>query len=122
MAQSPDWQQSTNWTLYHLVGRKFYQVKVDSLANYPSRNLNTDSMRLFLSAATSLPSDKTPVWMGAFVVTCMIDGKTKKIDISSYGGFFADETTNKYYTVPEQVQKKWLDYLAQCAGSLRTRK
>ena len=122
IAQSPSWQHSTNWTLYNLGGTKFYHVKVDSLANYPSRNLNDDSMRLFLSGATDLASDKPPVWMGAYVVTCLIDGQKKKIDISTYGGFFFDERTNKYYTVPQQFQKIWLDYLASCTGALSSSK
>jgi hypothetical protein len=117
-AQSSVWQKSARWTLYNIRGAKFYKVPLDSLDQFKKKTLNDDSMRTFLSVATELPADKSPMWMGAYVVSCSIDGRTRKIDVSSYGGFFYDESTRKYYSIPENSQKDWLNYLAACAGSL----
>lgn len=60
--------------------------------------------------------------MGAYVTSCIVDHKMRKIDISSYGGFFYDETDKKYYGIQQQMQKEWLDYLAACAGSVPSQK
>lgn len=120
-AQSPAWQKSAHWTLYNIRGAKFYKVPLDSLDQFEKKPLNDDSMRTFLSVAAALPPDKAPMWMGAYVVSCSIDGRTCKVDVSSYGGFFFDESTQKYYSIPENSQKNWLNYLAASAGSLSTK-
>lgn len=121
-AQAPAWQQSSQWTLYNVRGAKFYKVAPDSLDNYNHRHLNDDSMRAFLSGSSTLPADNPPMWMGAFVASCIIDNQRHKIDISSYGGFFFDETDKKYYSVTQKNQKDWLNYLAGCAGSIPLQK
>jgi hypothetical protein len=121
-AQSPVWNQSSQWTIYNVRGAKFYKIGVDSLSAFNRQPLNDDSMRMFLAQASALPSDKAPMWMGAFVTSCTIDHKMRKIDISSYGGFLFDEAEKKYYTVADDVQKDWLNYLAACAGSVPTQK
>lgn len=122
VAQTPSWNQTTKWTLYNTNSTKFYKISADSLSNYPNRLLNTDSMQLFLLHVTALQSDKPPIWMGAFVTSCMVDGKLRKIDISRYGGFFFDETDRKFYEVSESVQKDWLNYLVACASALASTK
>jgi hypothetical protein len=121
-AQQPVWQQSGQWTIYNVRGAKFYKIAADSLYRYASRPLNDDSMRIFLSHSSALPADKPPVWMGAYVTSCTIDHQKRKIDISSYGGFFFDETEKKYYSVPQEIQKDWLNYLAGCAGALTAKR
>jgi hypothetical protein len=121
-AQQPDWQQSSQWTLYNVRGAKFYKIAADSLDRYANRPLNDDSMHIFLSHSFALPSDKAPAWMGAFVTSCTLDHKKRKIDISSYGGFFFDETEKKFYSVPENIQRDWLNYLAGSAGALSSKK
>ena len=118
VAQAPAWRQSAGWTLYNVRGAKFYKVALDSLGKYDKRPLSDDTMRRFLSQASQMPSDKAPIWMGAYVSSCLVDHKTRKIDISSYGGFFFDETDKKYYSVPQELQNEWLNYLADCAGAL----
>jgi hypothetical protein len=117
-AQTPAWQHSSDWTLYNLGGKKFYKVKLDSLSFYNHRPLDDDSMHNFLAHSSALVSDQAPLWMGAFVASCMIDNKMHKIDISSYGTFFFDETDKKYFSVTQGVQKDWLKYFANSAGSI----
>lgn len=121
-AQSAAWQQSSHWTLYNLGGVKFYKVKTDSLSFYNSRPLDDDSMHDFLAHASGLASEQAPLWMGAFVTSCLIDGKIHKVDISSYGTFFFDETTKKYFQVTQDVRTDWLNYLANSAGSVPSKK
>ena len=121
-AQLPVWRGANHWTLYNLRGAKFYKVPLDSLDSYNSGHLNDDSMRTFISRATVMPSAKAPMWMGAFVTTCMINHKKRKVDISSYGGFFYDEIDKKYYSVPQEIQKEWLNYLAESAGAIPSQK
>ncbi|HEY4064150.1 MAG TPA: hypothetical protein VGM30_19725 [Puia sp.] len=121
-SQSSTWNRSSHWTIYNTGGSKFYKIPTDSLNTYNNRLLNDDSMRKFLAEASELRSDKAPMWMGARVASCVIDNKIRKIDISSYGGFFFDETDKKYYSVPDAVQKEWLGYLADCIGSVPFRK
>jgi len=101
---------------------KFYKVKTDSLSFYNSQPLNDDSMRDFLATASGLASEQAPLWMGAFVTSCLIDGKMHKVDISSYGTFFFDETAKKYYQVTQDVRTDWLNYLANSAGSVPSKK
>jgi hypothetical protein len=120
--QVSQWQRSSHWTLYNVGGAKFYSISVDSLKTYNSRPLSDDTIHDFLAHVFLPPSDKPPVWMGAYVATCIIDGHKRKIDISSYGGFFFDEAEKKYYSVSERDQKDWLDYLANCAGSIPLQK
>jgi len=121
-AQAPAWQQSSEWTLYNVHGAKFYKIAQDSLDKYNKRSLNDDSMRAFLTHSSVMPSEKAPMWMGAYVASCTIDHRRRKIDISSYGGFFFDEAEKKYYSVPQEMQKEWLNYLAECAGSIPSQK
>jgi len=120
IAQPTVWQKASNWTLYNVRGAKFYKVDLDSLERYNRRPLNDDSMRSFLSQSVELPPGKAPMWMGAYVSSCIIDHKKRKIDISSYGGFFFDESNNKFYSLPQNIEKDLLNYLADCAGSLTT--
>lgn len=120
LAQSTAWQKASGWTLYNIHGAKFYKVALDSLDRYHHRPLNDDSMRTFLSQSVELPTEKAPMWMGAYVASCIVDRRKWKIDISSYGGFFFDETNKKFYSVPQAIQKDWLNYLADCAGALST--
>lgn len=121
-AQAPNWQQSNTWTLYNIGGAKFYKIAIDSMDIYNHRHLNDDSMHTFLSQAVPIAAEKSPMWMGAWVASCSIGQKKHKIDISSYGGFFFDETEKKYYTIAEGVRRDWLNYFAECAGSIPFKK
>jgi len=120
-AQTSEWGQSSQWTIYNTRGEKFYRIPLDSLTKFKSRALNDDSVHIFLSNLSILPSDKPPVWMGAYIATCILRGKKRKIDISTYGAFLFDEANKKFYIVPPEVQKDWLNYLADCAGALSTK-
>jgi hypothetical protein len=117
-AQNNLWQHSTGWTIYNIRGAKFYKIPLDSIGNYRNMRLNDDSMRVFLSQSVEISRDSTPMWMGAYVTTCFIDHKKRKIDISSYGGFFFDEGSKKFFALSPNKQKGWLNYLATCSGAL----
>ena len=121
-AQVTAWQQSSHWTLYNVGGAKFYRVPSDSLDNYNHRPLNDDSMHEFLAQSSVLVSDKPPMWMGAFVASCIIDNKRVKVDISSYAGFFFNENDKKYYSIAQDVQRDWLNYFANCSSAIPYKK
>jgi hypothetical protein len=111
-AQINNWSNKTDWTLYDTKGAKFYNVKVDNLNQLPCRKLNNDSMQVFLNQATVLPSNKIPQWMGAYVVSYTYEHRIRKIDISTYSGFFYDESSQTFFQIDSESQKGWHDYLA----------
>lgn len=119
-AQISPWQRSTEWKLYNTGGRKFYRINPDSLKVLPSHALNDDTMRSFL--IRSEPLNDKPLWMGAYVTSCIIDHKQRKIDISTYGTFFFDESDGKLYSIPSDMQQDWLRYLSASTGDLPTTK
>jgi len=111
-AQSNNWSDKSEWTLYDTKGAKFYNIKVDTLHQLPHCKLDNDTMKSFLNQATVLPSNKIPAWMGAYVVSYTYQHKTRKIDISTYSGFFYDESLQTFFQIDAEKQKRWHDYLA----------
>jgi hypothetical protein len=117
-AQERDWQKAVQWTIYSIHGRNIWRLPVDSLSLFNHRDLNSDSMKLFLAQATILQSDKAPVWMGGYVTTCVLGNKKRKLLISSYGGFFYDEQEKRFYQLGPERQKEWLDYITDVAAAI----
>ena len=93
-------------------------MPVDSLSLFHHRDLNSDSMKLFLAGTKVLAAGKVPVWMGGFVTSCMFADRKRKLLISSYVGFFYDDQEKRYYQIPPDRQKQWLDYLADAAAGV----
>jgi hypothetical protein len=119
-AQQINWTLSNHWKIYSIRSGNALGFSVDSLTGFKSTNLEDSKMRYFLSQAISWPRDKYAVWMGLYVATYNIgDSITRKIDISTYGGFFYDEGTKSYYEVPVSIKNEWITYLHDVIASIR---
>ena len=97
IAQEVNWQKATNWTIYNVQNKNIWNLPVDSLAKYSHTELNNDTMRLFMRNSTALSPKANPIWMGLYSATCEIDHQKRKIEISTYGGFFYDDYGKRYY-------------------------
>jgi hypothetical protein len=105
------WNQSSNWTLYQCDGYRVFAIPVDSLKFYGSSLVNQDSMAYFIKSATVLNTKAPLAWMGGYVVTCKLDGALRKVEISSYGGYFYDEKSSVYYQLPIEKIDAWLSFI-----------
>ena len=117
-AQRIDWGNSNNWKIYRLKGHGIFSYSIDTLSNFKYYPLNEDSMRKFMQNASAVPKDSTPVWMGAYVASCLLKGKLVKVEISNYGGFFYCEADRCIYQIPIVLKNEWQDYIAQCYRNL----
>jgi hypothetical protein len=106
----PRWEQSSHWTLYQYEGNRLFDFSIDSLKFIKSSKLNEDSMAYFVKSATLL-NKKGLAWMGGYIVTCKINGSLRKVEISNYGGFFYDQSSNTFYQIPEAKIDDWLAFL-----------
>lgn len=114
LCQSVDWKSANHWQLYsiHIHGALNYSV--DSLKRFKNVDLRSDSMQSFLRNVEPLSDENTPLWMGYYVTTCQFqDGTVRKVIISSYGGFFYDERSKKYYVLPIDIRTQWLNYISE---------
>jgi hypothetical protein len=117
--QSPiNWQQTSHWRLYKIKGSQQFSISADSLSLFKNYQLRSDSMVYFLHAADPKPADARPTWMGGAVATCLYDGKIRKILISSYGGFFYDQTSDTFFQLPGQMKDEWMGYINGCLSAL----
>ena len=119
-AQTNSWSNGSEWTLYDVKGAKFYKLKVDTLSQLPHRKLDDVTMQSFLDGAAALSPNRIPAWMGAYVVSYTDQHVTHKVDISTYSGFFYDESTKAFFQISADKQKSWHDYLAQNMNALLT--
>ena len=96
-------------------------MPIDSLSSLDTIQLNSDTVKSYLSSL-ELIHPKAPVaWMGGYIATCKIDGIRRKIELSNYGGFFYDEKTNAFYRVSRDKIDSWVDYLQTSYLSLLKR-
>ena len=117
--QEMNWQQTQNWKLYNMEGRKTLNVPKDSIRNLKFLNLDTDSIRFYLQSVTAWPKEKDAVWMGNFVVSCETrDHELIIVLVSMYGGFMYDLGNKKYYELNNSLKKGWVDYLNRCSERL----
>jgi len=122
-SQEINWKETRNWRLYDIRDKKAYNYPIDSLSNFKSTSLNNDRMLAYLSNVSLIPVERTPLWMGVYVTTCQLkEGRIKKIEISTYGGFFYDVKEKKYYELPLDIRKNWLNYLSDCSAILESSK
>jgi len=76
-------------------------------------------MKSFLSSASIWPKEKTSLWMGLFVASFETSGnETKKIIISSYGGFIFDPAEKRYYELPKEVRDDWYHFINDNAAMI----
>jgi len=119
--QPPDWKKSRNWRVYAISGQRVFSVSVDTLSNLQSKLLDKDSLQYFLAKVTPIPKERTPVWMGSYLSSYeTAEGSLKKVEISTYGGFFFDEASGKYYMLPRALSDRWLDYISNSITQLKS--
>jgi hypothetical protein len=107
------------WKLYKIPAKAGMSISMDRLKTYKNVNLNADTVLSFLNDASLWPKDKYAMWMGAFIVSMGYDNDhTRKIIVSSYGGFLYDDLTKRYYEVAEEKRKEWYDFLNASAAKL----
>lgn len=108
-----NWAKSTNWKIYSLPGKKAANFPIDTLKNFKSKSLEQDSMRLYLANVRPIESTYGAVWQGYIVGTCEIDHAIRKIIFSTYGGFFFDPASSRYFELPEDLglRAAWHAYL-----------
>ncbi len=109
---SINWADTKEWKIYYIPSKEAFSYPLDTLKTFRSISLSQDSMEVFLTHATEIPVERTPVWMGYYVSTCRLpNGTYLKVEISQYGRFFYEERENRYYQLNEGVQDNWLSYL-----------
>jgi hypothetical protein len=108
--QEPNWNSSNNWRLYKTNNLDGSSLSLDSLKHISNLPLNEDSIHFFLVKSKSIQVNNV-AWMGYYTTTCDFPGnRHEKILISAYGGFFYDQSTGKYYELPIEIRKDWLEY------------
>jgi hypothetical protein len=119
-SQIPDWSRTNHWKIYPIAGQGVFKITKDSLQRLRSSCLDGDTLRAFLASSRPIPADQTPVWMGSWLSTYeSSDGKVNKVEISTYGGFFYDEASSKYYEVPRDVANAWRNFISDRITGLR---
>lgn len=120
-AQPPIWRKTKNWRVYAVAGQKIFSLSIDSLHALPGRRLDNDSVHFFIAKATIIPKERTPVWMGSYLSSYETeDGQMRKVEISTYGGFFYDESSGLYYVLPRGLSDEWLDYISNSITRLKS--
>ena len=108
--QELNWNSSKNWRLYKTNNLDGASLSIDSLKLISNLPLNEDSIHFFLVNAKTIQVTNA-AWMGYYTVTCDFPAnRHEKILISAYGGFFYDQNTGKYYELPMEIRKDWLNY------------
>jgi hypothetical protein len=96
------------------------KISLDSLGKLKSYRLNPDTVQVFLNPVSEIPKDSTPLaWMGGVLATCTYQGKMRKVQISSYGGWFFDQETKSYFEVPKDQAVEWYSYVSSCLVSIQ---
>jgi len=114
-----NWKETTDWKIYNPGRLNIFTVSVDSLLYLRSRALPGDSVLQFLDSVKPLPKTVRPSWMGGFLVTCVFHGQVRKIEISSYGGFFYDQESKNYFQLPAEKKDEWFTYLSSCLSAIK---
>ncbi len=117
--QDIDWKTTSNWKLYNIHNKAGFRYPVDSLTFFKSVRLDDSAMNRFLITSTIWPKEKTSLWMGLFVASFETSAKEiRKLIISSYGGFFYDPTSRRYYELPEADRISWYQFINDNAATL----
>lgn len=110
-AQEINWKNAKNWKLYDIHGQAGMRYTLDTLKYFKSILLDKDTMQMFCNQITAWPKEDYSVWMGLYVATCETEEKKlRKIVISTYGGFFYDPESKRYYQVPTDMTSDWLEF------------
>lgn len=114
-----DWKATSNWKLYNIHNKAGFSYPVDSLTFFKNIKLDDAAMNRFLISSSIWPKEKTSLWMGLFVASFETPAKeTRKLIISSYGGFFYDPASKRYYELPEPERTAWYEFINDYASTL----
>lgn len=114
------WKATKDWKIYNVSSRSMIKIGPDSLVKLKSYQLNPDSVQSFIGAVNKIPKDSTPLaWMGGVLATCTYQGKIRKVQISSYGGWFFDQETKSYFEIPKDQAAEWYSYISTCLVSIQ---
>jgi hypothetical protein len=108
-----DWGKSSHWKIYKVPEPLIFKVPIDSLAQVNSQTLQQDSMMMYIGPSTILPDSVKPIWMGGWLATYEFSSQEHKIEISSYGAFFYDQSSNRFYQIPRELKEEWMTYIHQ---------
>lgn len=117
-----DWTQLTSFKIY---GYKTFpqdkDIRTFSDSDIQQMNFietNLDEAKNIFSKAKPLDG-KTYLWKGHhFTTATFSNGQTRRIKVSSYGGFFLDLTTNKYYEFQGYTRTEWENFWRNYYSSL----
>jgi hypothetical protein len=113
-----NWKETSDWKIYNPGRLNIFTLPIDSLAFLRSRSLQGDSVRQLLDSVKSLPRAIRPAWMGGFLITYVFHGEVRKLEISSYGGFFYDQGSKTYFQLPAEKKDRWFTYLNHCLSEI----
>ena len=111
--QDVSWAKARNWKIYSLPGKQAAKFPTDTLKHFKSKTLEEDSMRVYLANIKPIESTYGAVWQGYIIGTCELDNAVRKIIFSTYGGFFFDPASRRYFEIPDDLglRKEWHAYL-----------
>jgi hypothetical protein len=113
-AQQASWSDTKNWKVYVSAGPAVFTIPADSLSLKKSNSLNDDSVQFYLKSVQPLPKDREPTWMGAWLGSYETsDGKLRKIEIGTYGGYFYDVSSDRYFSLPRPLIRPWQKFIAK---------
>lgn len=117
-----DWTQLTSFKIYNY--KTFPQdkdIRTFSDSDILQMNFiepNLDETKNIFSKSKPLDG-KTYFWKGHhFTTATFSNGQTRRIKVSSYGGFFMDLTTNKYYEFQDDTRTEWENFWQNYYSSL----
>jgi hypothetical protein len=123
--QNNKWSTASKWKLYSSSPKNLDSFSMDSVTAFPFAELNQDSINQFLNVATLIPTERTvgAVWMGApYWVSYEKGGSLYLLKISTYGGFFVDNSDGFYYELPVEERAPWLNYFSHQSILIQSRK
>jgi len=104
-------KDAKSWKLYNVADENAFEYRIDTLKNFSSVPLSSDSMHSYLDGLTEMPAGGPHVWMGAYIATYELNGRQHKVEISHYGGVIYDESTRKHYEIKSNKSKGWLSFI-----------
>jgi hypothetical protein len=112
-AQPESWSKTSNWKVYAAGSSSVFTFPVDSLKYARNNTLNADSVRFYLRNMTPLSKDREPTWMGAWLGSYEgSDGTLHKVEIGTYGGYFLDVSSGRYFSLPRALIRPWQKFIA----------
>lgn len=106
-----DWSKTSHWKIYKVPGPNIFSISIDSLTGLNSQTLRQDSILMYIGNSTILPDSVKPIWMGGWAASYKLGSQLHKIQVSTYGAFFYDQSTGRFYQIPISLKKEWMTYI-----------